>query len=212
VYVGGKSGLASYTKKCCNKSMTREIEFDPDKENKNWKAHQVHLATAALAFADPRRIERMDDSEGNTSGEERWQTLGQVDKVLFVVYTERGDQRDPQTKRKKGVIMGMTTITVRDGQKPTKEQIQEIRAAVKKPLIYTDDCPESTATALAEFAVKARELRRSMKRTSPTVTIRLSSDCLDKYKSLGKGYTGIMMADVFTYVATHPDYLKQATL
>ena len=72
--------------------MTREIEFDPDKEEKNWKAHKVHLATAALVFADPCRIERRDDSESNLSGEERWQTLGKVDKVLFVVYTEQGDK------------------------------------------------------------------------------------------------------------------------
>jgi uncharacterized protein (DUF4415 family) len=43
------------------------------------------------------------------------------------------------------------------------------------------------------------------------VALRLTPDVLDKYKSLGKGYTGIM-ADVLTYAATHPDYLKQATL
>jgi uncharacterized DUF497 family protein len=72
--------------------MTREIEFDPRKEEQNWKAHKIHLATAALVFADPMRIERRDDSKGNMSGEERWQTLGMVDKVLFVVYTERGDK------------------------------------------------------------------------------------------------------------------------
>jgi uncharacterized DUF497 family protein len=72
--------------------MTREIEFDPRKEEQNWKAHKVHLATAALVFADPMRIERRDDSKGNMSGEERWQTLGMVGKVLFVVYTERGDK------------------------------------------------------------------------------------------------------------------------
>jgi uncharacterized DUF497 family protein len=72
--------------------MTREIEFDPEKEEKNWKTHKVHLATAALVFVDPCRIERRDDSEGNMSGEERWQTLGMVDKILFVVYTERGDK------------------------------------------------------------------------------------------------------------------------
>jgi uncharacterized DUF497 family protein len=29
---------------------------------------------------------------GNISDEERWQTLGKVDKVLFVVYTERGEK------------------------------------------------------------------------------------------------------------------------
>jgi uncharacterized DUF497 family protein len=31
-------------------------------------------------------------AKGNTAGEERCQTLSMVDKVLFVVYTERGDK------------------------------------------------------------------------------------------------------------------------
>jgi uncharacterized DUF497 family protein len=70
----------------------REIEFDPDKAEKNWKEHRVRLETAALVFVDPMRLERMDDSEGNMSGEERWQTLGKVGEVLFVVYTERGEK------------------------------------------------------------------------------------------------------------------------
>jgi hypothetical protein len=33
--------------------------------------------------------------------------------------------------------MAMTTITVKDGQKPTKEQIKRIRAAAKAPITYT---------------------------------------------------------------------------
>jgi len=76
-----------------------------------------------------------------------------------------------------------------------KEQIKRIRAAARAPITYTPDCPESTPEALAEFAAKARELRQSRKVTKPAVTIRVSSSCLSKYKSLGKGYTGIM-ADV----------------
>jgi len=71
---------------------TKEIEFDPDKAKLNWQEHKVDFNDAALVFADPLRIERRDDSEGNTSGEERWQTLGKVNKVLFVVYTERGEK------------------------------------------------------------------------------------------------------------------------
>jgi uncharacterized DUF497 family protein len=71
--------------------MTRQIEFDSDKDTKNWAKHKIHLATAALVFADPMRIERIDDSTGNLSGEDRWQTLGKVGEVLFVVYTERGE-------------------------------------------------------------------------------------------------------------------------
>jgi len=105
--------------------------------------------------------------------------------------------------------MGMTTITVRAGQKPTKEQIKEIRAAAKAPINYTEDCPESSPAALAEFAAKARELRQSMKIMKPAVTIRVTPSCLSKYKSLGKGYTGIM-ADVLDYVSRNPDILAKA--
>jgi uncharacterized protein (DUF4415 family) len=103
----------------------------------------------------------------------------------------------------------MTTITVRAGQKPTKEQIKRIKAAAKAPIVYTADCPESTPEALAEFAAMARELRKNMKAKKPAVTIRISSSCLSKYKSLGKGYTGIM-ADVLDYVAENPDILAKA--
>ena len=69
---------------------TKEIEFDQDKAKINFQVHKVRFETASLVFADPLRIERRDDSENNTTGEERWQTLGMVEKVLFVVYTERG--------------------------------------------------------------------------------------------------------------------------
>ena len=71
---------------------TREIEFDPEKANTNWQERKIKFTTAALVLEDPMRVERRDDSEGNTSGEERWQTIGMVDRVLFVVYTERGEK------------------------------------------------------------------------------------------------------------------------
>jgi uncharacterized DUF497 family protein len=71
---------------------TKDFEIDPKKASDNWAKHKVRLETAALVFADPLRIERRDDSEGNATGEERWQTLGKVGNVLFVVYTERGDK------------------------------------------------------------------------------------------------------------------------
>jgi uncharacterized protein (DUF4415 family) len=102
----------------------------------------------------------------------------------------------------------MTRITVKAGQKPTKEQIREVRAAAKGPITYTADSPESTPAALAEFAAKARELRKAMKQTRPAVTIRIPPDCLETYKALGKGYTGIM-ADVLSYAAHNPEVLSQ---
>ena len=70
----------------------REIEFDQEKAKYNFQVHKVDFEDAAFVFLDPLRIERRDDSEGNTTGEERWQTLGMVNKVLFVVYTEHGEK------------------------------------------------------------------------------------------------------------------------
>ncbi|MDR1362953.1 MAG: BrnA antitoxin family protein [Spirochaetaceae bacterium] len=109
--------------------------------------------------------------------------------------------------------MDMITVTVRDGQKPAKEQVKEIRAAVKeakKHPVYDTDCPPSTTEALMEFAVKARELRQNMRRAKPAVTIRLLPEVLAKYKSMGKGYTGIM-ADVLDYAANNPEILSKMT-
>jgi uncharacterized protein (DUF4415 family) len=102
----------------------------------------------------------------------------------------------------------MTTITVKAGQKPTKEQVKRIRAAAKAPITYTPDCPETTLAGLAEFAAKARELRQRMKQTKPAVTIRITPEVLSKYKALGKGYTGIM-ADVLSYAADNPEILSK---
>jgi hypothetical protein len=56
--------------------------------------------------------------------------------------------------------MAMIQIIIKDGQKPTKEQLREVNAAAKMPVNYTADCPESTSDALAEFAKKARAIRR----------------------------------------------------
>jgi uncharacterized protein (DUF4415 family) len=102
--------------------------------------------------------------------------------------------------------MGITRSTVRVGQKPTKEQLKQIRAIAKKPIHYTSDCPESTPEALAEFAALARARRQ--RKTKPIVALRVEPEALEKYKSLGTGYTGIM-ADVLNYVAENPEILSR---
>ena len=70
------------------------IEWDDDKNEKNKRDYDgLGFEDAQFVFADPERLERPDQSEKNKSGEERWQTLGMVGKVLFVVYTERGENK-----------------------------------------------------------------------------------------------------------------------
>jgi len=50
---------------------------------------------------------------------------------------------------------------------------------------------------------------RRKKKIKPLVSLRVEPEALEKYKSLGNGYTGIM-ADVLNYVANNPDILSMA--
>ncbi|MDR1785282.1 MAG: BrnT family toxin [Spirochaetaceae bacterium] len=66
------------------------IEWDAVKNETNKREHNgLGFEVAQYVFSDPQRLERLDRSEHNASGEERWQTLGKVGPVFFVVYTER---------------------------------------------------------------------------------------------------------------------------
>ncbi|GHU24246.1 hypothetical protein FACS1894172_10590 [Spirochaetia bacterium] len=65
------------------------ILWDEDKNRKNIAKHGVSFNTVQYVFNDPLRMERRDDDHSDT--EERWQTIGNFKDVLFVVYTERGD-------------------------------------------------------------------------------------------------------------------------
>lgn len=65
------------------------IAWDPNKAAANKRDHGISFETARYVFADPNRLERYDRSENNDSEEDRYQTLGMVGRVLFVVYTER---------------------------------------------------------------------------------------------------------------------------
>ena len=108
--------------------------------------------------------------------------------------------------------MGIITSTVRVGQKPPKEVIKRVKKAVrearKAPPVYDPDCPPSSPEALKEFAQLAAERNRRKKKQS--VTIRITPDILQHYKTMGSGYTGIM-ADVLKYAITHPAVLAEAT-
>jgi len=110
----------------------------------------------------------------------------------------------------------MATIvsTIRVGQKPTKDERKrmkaEIKAAKKMPPVYDPDCPPSTPEALAEFAAMARERKKNRRNPLPVVALRIQPDVLEKYKALGRGYSGIM-ADVLKLAADNPEILSKAS-
>ena len=69
------------------------FSWDEKKDKVNYETHGIHLATAAYVFNDPYRIERPDVSKNNNTLENRWQTIGKINHVLFVAYEERiGDE------------------------------------------------------------------------------------------------------------------------
>jgi uncharacterized protein (DUF4415 family) len=107
--------------------------------------------------------------------------------------------------------MAIIKSMVKVGQKPSVEELARIKKELqeaKKYPINLADCPELPSEALKEFAVMSAERNRQKKRQ--TVTIRLDSGYLSKYKALGKGYTSIM-ADVLTYAVDNPEFLTKIT-
>jgi len=66
-----------------------EFAWRPEKEQENIAKHGINFTDAREIFRDPFRMERHDDD--NSNEEDRWQTMGYFNNVLFVVYTERED-------------------------------------------------------------------------------------------------------------------------
>ena len=65
------------------------IVWDENKNSDNKQKHGISFEVAQYVFSDPDRIWRFDLSKGNISGEERWQTIGKVGNLFFIVYAEQ---------------------------------------------------------------------------------------------------------------------------
>ena len=61
--------------------------WDENKNRLNKIKHGISFETALKVFADENRIEQLDDF--HSDDEDRWQVIGKVNDILFVVYTER---------------------------------------------------------------------------------------------------------------------------
>ncbi len=84
------------------------FEWDEEKNKKNQKKHDgISFEMATRVFLDSKRLELF-DKEHSTADEDRYYVLGRVEKVLFVVYTERHDN-----------------IRIISARKATKEEVNE---------------------------------------------------------------------------------------
>ena len=66
------------------------FEWDSDKASINLKKHGIDFRDAVRVFDDINRIELYDDA--HSEYEERYNTIGMVDDIIFVVYTERRER------------------------------------------------------------------------------------------------------------------------
>ena len=67
----------------------RKFTWDREKAKLNKIKHGISFKEAAFVFEDDDRIEFFD--KAHSQDEDRWQVIGKVEDVLFVVYTERGE-------------------------------------------------------------------------------------------------------------------------
>ncbi len=58
------------------------FEWDEEKDRRNFAKHGIHFKTAAKVFLDPNKLIREDEEHPE---EKRYDVLGRVGKVLFVV-------------------------------------------------------------------------------------------------------------------------------
>ena len=75
-----------------------EFEWYSEKERLIAEKHGLDMEAVKRVFDDPLRIIQYDMAHSGL--EERWQTLGTANGVLFAVYTERGERIRIVTARK----------------------------------------------------------------------------------------------------------------
>ena len=69
------------------------FEWDENKDRLNQKNHDgISFEYAARVFLDSKRIEMLDENHSDES-EGRYNVIGCVERILFVVYTERGSDK-----------------------------------------------------------------------------------------------------------------------
>lgn len=79
---------------------------------------------------------------------------------------------------------------IKPGQKPTAKQIEEVKKASLRPIIFDEDSPEFTYEEMVKLVKKTKKRREDT--TKQVVTLRLSTPTVNKAKAVGKGYTSFL--------------------
>ena len=68
------------------------FEWDENKNQRNFKLHNIKFETAAKVFNDPFRIERFDAL--HSDDEDRYITIGEINGTAFVVFVSYTDREN----------------------------------------------------------------------------------------------------------------------
>lgn len=79
---------------------------------------------------------------------------------------------------------------IKPGQKPTAKQIEEVKKASLRPIIFDEDSPEFTYEEMVKLVKETKKRREDT--TKQVVTLRLSTPTVNKAKAVGKGYTSFL--------------------
>ncbi len=89
-----------------------------------------------------------------------------VGDLLFVVFTERGENIRLISARlatERGGYIMTRTFTIKDGQMPTKEQLDEVKAAAKREIRFDEDSPELSPAMFKAFKCSVTQRNRRKK-------------------------------------------------
>ena len=90
----------------------RRFVWDDEKARINFQKHGIQFKTAIKVFRDEYKLVQLDYL--HSEYEERWQVIGMVNDVLFVIYTERGKSTRVISARKATVQERMRYYVNRD--------------------------------------------------------------------------------------------------
>ncbi|MBQ9273075.1 MAG: BrnA antitoxin family protein [Mogibacterium sp.] len=86
--------------------------------------------------------------------------------------------------------MSTTKVSIRHGDRPSDEALNEVLKASDKPVVFDEESPHFTKEEMRVMALKAKTKKEKNKK--PVVALRVSPDTLELAKATGKGYTGFM--------------------
>ena len=98
------------------------------------------------------------------------------------------------------------TVKVKKGQKPTPEQIQEIRNAKKNSPVFDDEAPALSYEQLERYRNAALN-----RRNRNPVTIELSDSDFETAKTFGTSYRTVL-SDILSLAMKDPNLVNQARI